>query len=351
MLNQNPASKPATSRLLRLRGIGAILAALILFLIAACGGSASSASTKPTVTIGVYGGNLLPAEVAVAKGYFAKQGINVQLKTLAAGPAIASAATTGSVDIGFGDTLAWAAAVTNGFSNLMLIQGGDISLPTLKSDEHIVARQGITSPRQLAGKTIGTIPYPEMNVATRLWLQQNGVNPATVRFISIQDGTQGALLRTGGADAVEGRNVGEDKQLVAQDHATDFGEVFGAQPNNSISTASFASRQWLENNKATAAKVVTALRQATDYIRTAPSQDLAALATRYAGISYPALEKQYPGIVAETSWAREQPAVFTPTAIAATNTWIQDAVRVGQLKKPVDVSKYLWPTATETTPR
>jgi ABC-type nitrate/sulfonate/bicarbonate transport system substrate-binding protein len=308
--------------------------------------SATAAGPEPTVTVGVFAGNLIAVQVADAEGYFAKEGVKVQFKTLQAGPAIAAAAEAGSIDIGYGDTLAWAAAVGNGFSDLNLVQGGTSAEPNLGSDEHILGAPGISSVKDLAGKKIGIIPYPEFNVATKLWLKKNGVDPSTVQFVTIQDGTQASLLSTGSVSAVEGRNIGEDQTLVSQSHAKDFGYVFGPIPKDTVNTAYFAKKSWLEKNKATAQKVTTAIREGATYLKTAPASTLATIATKYAGIDFAQLEKQFPGITKKTDFGRQTPPVFNKPAIAATNEWIKDAVAQGQITKAFDVTPYLWPTAT-----
>ncbi len=354
----NPMNHVRSSiRSRRTSGRLAALAVVAGLAIAGCGSSNSSSSSTSassgsgsskttTVTIGVYAGNLLSAEVAEAKGYFANHHIDAKIKTLAAGPAIVAATQSGSVDIGVGDTLAWAAAVGHGFGDLDLLEGSTMQTKALGSDEHMIAAKGITSPSQLAGKTVGYIPYPEMTVATRLWLQQHGVNPDGVKYVTISDGTQASLLQHGSAQLVEGRNAGENETISKQAGGTDFGEVFGVLPEDTINVSYFAKKSWLSANPTVADNVVAALREADNYTRTAPATDLAAIATRYAGFNYTTLEKQYPGIIKRTNWYREAPPVFTPTAIAATNEWIKEAVAQKQVTKAFDITPYLWRTAT-----
>jgi NitT/TauT family transport system substrate-binding protein len=331
----------------------AALAAAAALTLAGCSGSGSGAaaaggSATPTVTVGVFAGNLIPVEVAEAKGYFADAGVKVQFKTLAAGPAIAAAAESGSVDIGYGDTLAWAAAVGNGFTDLDLVQAGSQASPDLGSDEHILVSgtSGITSPKQLEGKKVGIIPYPEFNVATKLWIKAAGGDPSTVKFVTIQDGTQAALLAGGDVDAVEGRNLVEDQTLVQENGAVDLGYVFGPIPDKAVNTAYFAKKSWLSANKSAAQKVVDAIRKGADYVNTAPSSALAPIAEKYAGMDFTSLEKKYPGITDKTDWGRQPAPVFDAAAVAATNEWVKDAVEQGQIKKAFDIKPYLWSTAS-----
>ncbi len=341
----------------RTRALAAVaLGAAAALTLAGCAGSGSSGSggaeaaskAEPTVTVGVFAGNLIPVEVALAKGYFDQVGVKVELKTLNAGPAIAAAAESGSVDIGYGDTLAWAAAVGNGFTDLDLVQGGSQASPDLGSDEHILvsAKSGITSPKDLTGKKVGIIPYPEFNVATKLWIKAAGGDPSTVKFVTIQDGTQAALLASGDVDAVEGRNLVEDQTLTKENGALDLGYVFGPIPDKAINTAYFAKKSWLTANKGTAEKVVDAIRKGARYVNTAPSSDLATIAEKYAGMDFTSLEKKYPGITDKTDWGRQDPPVFDKAAIAATNEWVKDAVEQGQIKKAFDIAPYVWPTAS-----
>ncbi len=94
---------------LRLR---ALLATLALPLVLA----AAPTSSPPPVTLKVGEvGPPLALLAAIDRGYFAKQNITVDLIPLVNGPALISATIGGSLDLNFGDTFAWAAAVGQGF--------------------------------------------------------------------------------------------------------------------------------------------------------------------------------------------------------------------------------------------
>lgn len=331
-------------------------AALVLSLTAACGGSASagsggaSANGVATVRMGIYPGNLISAQIAQQQGYFKKQHLDVQFVTLAAGPAIVAAAEGGSVDVGYGDTLAVAAAAGNGFGKVRIIQPGNIQTTRHSSDEDLLAgpKSGVKSVSDLAGKTVGVIPYPEIDVASRLLLQSHGVDPNSVKFITITDGTQASLLRTGDADAVEGRNIGEDKKLTGESKAVDLGSPLDAIPPSTITTSYFANTSWVKKNPKVAARLVTALREAAHYYNTASDKQLGALGAKYGGVDYPSLAKTYPDILSEAHWGSWPTGPVSPADITATQNWVNTAVKYGQLKKSVPVKPLLYKTATES---
>ncbi|MEW2547352.1 ABC transporter substrate-binding protein [Streptomyces sp. NPDC047002] len=352
--SRRPSGTAAAGRR-RLRGPAALGAAtLALSLTAACGGSGASdagaSDGVATVRLGIYPGNLISAQIAQQQGYFKKHRLNVTFRTLSAGPAIVAATENGSVDVGYGDTLAVAAAAANGFGKVKVIQPGNIQTTEPSSDEDLLAgpASGVKSVADLKGKTIGVIPYPEINVAARLLLKNHGVDPDSATFITITDGTQAALLKTGGADAVEGRNIGEDKKLAGESGAEDLGSPLDAIPPHTITTSYFGNTEWLKKNPGAAARLVAALREAAHYYNTAPDSRLGALGAQYGGVDYPALAKKYPDILQQAHWGSWPAEPAGPADIAATQKWIATAVSFGQLKKTVRVEPLLYRTATES---
>ncbi len=307
--------------------------------------TASASTSGATVKVGVFPGFLLGPEVAEAKGYFAKHGVRAQLVTLTAGPALMAAVANRSVDVAFGDTLAWAAATTNGFTNIRLLLGGTVTEPRFPSAMHLVAgpKSGVKSVADLAGKSIGVIPTPQMTVATDAWLQRNGVDPRSVKVVTIQDGTQQSALKGNSLAAVQTRNTAQNMTL-AQGGTTDLGSPLDIEPTGTANANYFANAQWIASDPRAAQGTAAALRDASVWLNSATSQEKADIAARYSGIDYDRLARTQPNLIRDIQWEQW---ITGPVDVTATQQWIDAGVRNGLIRRSVNLSDYLAPTATQ----
>ncbi|MDO8208815.1 ABC transporter substrate-binding protein [Conexibacter sp. CPCC 206217] len=352
-------------RTLTARALVAILALGTTLALAACGSSddssgddsggsssASSATTTAdagassaqTVKIGVFPGLLLGPEVAEAQGMFERNGVRAELVTLTAGPALMAAVAKGSVDVVFGDTLAWAAATSNGFDNIQVLLGGTVTDSRSPSPMHLIAGpdSGVRTVADLSGKTIGVIPTPQMSAAIGVWLQQNGVDPRSVRVVTVQDGNQSSALKTNSLAAVQTRNTAQNLDLTRNYGGVDLQSPLDAEPQGTANANYFANAQWVQDDPELAQRTATALREASVWLNDAPSQEKADLAARYAGIDYARLSARLPGLIRQIQW---EPWITGPIDLDATQRWIDVGSTIGLLRRAVEIADHLAPTA------
>ncbi|MGO8874025.1 MAG: ABC transporter substrate-binding protein, partial [Acidimicrobiales bacterium] len=141
----------------------------------ASGGSSSGSSGAPvTLSLG-YLTNLTHASalVGVQNGYFKKYlpaNVTLQTSTYNAGPAEVTAMLAGSLDAAYMGPNSAITAYTQGKGSIRIISGAT------SGGAALVVNKSITSPSQLAGKTIAT---PQLgntqDVALRTWLKKQGL--------------------------------------------------------------------------------------------------------------------------------------------------------------------------------
>lgn len=155
-------------------------------------GSSTSADGLTTLTVAAVPGiDDAPLFIAANDGQFAAEGLKVQIRDYGSASSEIMALKTGHADVAAGDYADFLYAQYHQKGLLVVAEGYDAVSGVMGV---LVAQgSGITTPKRLAGKTIGTpepqeipysasIPYSLETLATQSVLQDDGVNPASVRW-------------------------------------------------------------------------------------------------------------------------------------------------------------------------
>jgi NitT/TauT family transport system substrate-binding protein len=178
------------------------------FLLAAAVGVATFAPVRParaddTLRIGAL---LLDntAEVFYARelGMFKRAGLDVDITTFPSGGAAASALVGGAVDISIGDVLTVAEAHSRGVP-LSYLAPATVYTKAFPAYELLVAA---TSPIRVArdfnGKTVAVNALKNiLQVPTQAWIDNNGGDAKSVKFIEVPFPTMAAAILDGRVDA------------------------------------------------------------------------------------------------------------------------------------------------------
>ena len=194
-----PVASPVRDRLRasRSRTIFSTMFGLAVVLLAAgCSaagtGASGSAGGLTTLTVAAVPGiDDAPLYIASDDGQFAAEGLKVRIRDYGSASSEIMALRTGRADVAAGDYADFFYAQYHQRGILVVAEGYDAVSGVMGA--LVLPDSGITTPKQLAGKTIGTpepqeipysatIPYSLETLATQSVLQDDGVDPASVRW-------------------------------------------------------------------------------------------------------------------------------------------------------------------------
>jgi NitT/TauT family transport system substrate-binding protein len=140
---------------------------------------------------------------ALDQGFYAKYGLDVDVVTMANGAVVAAAVAGGALDVGSGNTIAIATAHEHGIPFKLIAPSGAFNKDD-PTDGIVVAGTSLfKTAKDLAGKIFGIAGLRNISeVYTRAWLDQNGVDNRSVKFVELTFPEMAATLASGRVDAV-----------------------------------------------------------------------------------------------------------------------------------------------------
>jgi len=192
-------------------------------------------------------------------GFFAKAGLTVQIQPGQNGAAIAASVAGNAVDIGYADIGALAKAHTRGidFSIIAPAALWDASAPV---NAIMVAKSStVRSAKDLNGKTIAV---PGLGTSASFgmfaWLDANGADSSTVKFIELPYAAMPAALDAGRIDAA---HVAEPFLSAAKDHARILASADDTLGKEYLRTVWFVRTSWAAEHPDLVARFATVMRQ------------------------------------------------------------------------------------------
>jgi NitT/TauT family transport system substrate-binding protein len=190
-----------------LRGLLALLLAPLLAL-TACGNDSSPATNtaggleKTDIKVGVLPVlGVAPFYIALEKGYFKDEGLNVQAEVFKSGADAIPAMTGGSIDAVFTNYISLFSAQAKGVAKFRVIAEASNSAPN-SFGLYVMPNSPVKDTKEMVGKKIG-VNAPN-NIATVLaneTLKSAGVDTAAVEYVVAPFPNHGALLEKGEIDA------------------------------------------------------------------------------------------------------------------------------------------------------
>jgi ABC-type nitrate/sulfonate/bicarbonate transport system substrate-binding protein len=254
------------------RNILMMVRAIAIFILAL--GTASSSNAAETITLRfgqipstVHGMTSLPRFVAEEKGFFAKEGLKVELVQIPGGTdKMVKALDRGEIDLTQTATPYLIQAVLAG-SDAVAVAG-----ETANPIYSLIARPEIATFADLKGKTLGlSLPVDTISVSTRKLLALKGLNGADYRVKELV-GTPVRFdcLRKGECDAVP---LGQPDDLIAIKQGY---RRLGVS-NEAVAAFQFevvaAGRSWAQANKDNVVRFVRALAAAFRFVRDPANRD------------------------------------------------------------------------------
>lgn len=207
-----------------------------------------------------------PLYTAIREGYFAEEGVNVQLRVIKSGPEGNEALAAGNLDVAFSILPSLIVANVQGVpADLVSIYGASIDGPQVRDHRIIVQKDSsISGARDLANKKVAIVGWPgkTSDVLEFLdFLDRHGMREEQVTLVGMAHGDMVGALASGIIDAAACAepyiNLGViDGQVKTLEQ--DEGYYYHPQ-NESEVTTYLARRSWMDANVDTAARFLRAI--------------------------------------------------------------------------------------------
>lgn len=247
---------------------GLLCAAALLGVIAADGGRTAQAGERTKLRL-AYGAKIHygPQIIALKKGYFAAQGLDVEGKTVQAGIQAAEAMTSGSADVGvMGDAPAVIALASGMPLRLVASYGGGEKMHRLVA----AAGSRIHKPADLTGKRVAVQMGSSTHGAFLLFLSKHKVDVKRLQLVPLDPADMPEAMASRQIDAAVGSepwpsNI-EDRVKGSYDVATLSGL------GNNFPLVMLVTERYAKEHPEAVVAALKATRQATDLMHREPTQ-------------------------------------------------------------------------------
>lgn len=238
-----------------------IVALLVLVM-----GPALAQPTLPTIRVGAPPAeDTVPLYYAAKADLFSKAGLNVQITSMTSGAAISAAVAGGAIDIGLSSLQGLISGHAHGLPFQLIAPGALYSskdpyaLMVVRSDSNI------RTAKDLDGKTIAQPALKDLDwIASYGWMQQNGGDPKSAKFIELPNPQLTPALLDGRIDAF---TVGEPwiQRALDTGKVRIIGKSFDAIAPAFLMTGWFSTSDYIAKNRDTVEKFLRVMRQASEY--------------------------------------------------------------------------------------
>lgn len=204
--------------------------------------------------------------IALGKGYFQDQGLDVTLQTYPHGKATLNAVIEGEADLGSTSETPFMHAVLNGEKIYALA-----TMLTAEKHLAIIARKdrGIVTAQDLKGKTIGVTLGTNGEYFLDTVLLFHGISREEIQTVDLKPGQMFDTLMNGGVDAIATWNP---QMYQAQKALADQGRTFYAEGLYAPAFVIAARQEYVHTNPEIIKKVVRSLINATKFIHDQPEE-------------------------------------------------------------------------------
>jgi NitT/TauT family transport system substrate-binding protein len=206
-----------------------------------------------------------PMFVAMEKGFFKAEGIELETVPMAGGAVIVQGVTSGDLQFGWTNVISLYQAYVEGF-DFKLIAGGATNVRGSNETHAIVVGKDspIKSAKDLEGKTVAVNTLNNIvHLMAMAWVDKNGGNSTKIKFVEIPFPAMEAALVAGKVDAI---SVQEPFAAVAarKPETRVLSNPWGDVLPKFLIASWFASEKWIQKNKATGQAFVRALNRGID---------------------------------------------------------------------------------------
>ncbi|PRB74653.1 nitrate ABC transporter substrate-binding protein [Arthrobacter sp. MYb214] len=317
------------------------LASLSVLALAACssgspsGGStgedaAGSDGSLEKITVGVIPiVDTAPIWLGESKGFFAEEGLDLEIETATGGSAIVPGIQSGSYDFAFSNLISVMVANDKGL-DMKFVANGISTTGDVKSDVGSVLVKNdskISSPKDLAGKKVSVNNLSNIGDTTiKSIVEEDGGDPASIEFVEVPFPDAPAALENGIVDAAW---ILEPFQSTALDAGAKMLSANFAEFDPELDVAGyFTSAQYAQENPEVTEKFTKAMDKSLQYAQENPDEVREVVGT------YTKISEE---VRADMVLPRFRPD-FNREAVQELG---DAALSYGTLSKPVDLEKLL----------
>lgn len=246
--------------------------------VAGCGGSSQKAQAngngKVTVNVGIIPLTSTSAlMLGVKKGFFDQENLKVVTHQAQSGAALVPAVASGQYQFAFSNNLSLILAYSKGLPVRIVRSANTAGSDPSPTEESLVVSKssGITSPKQLAGKTIALDSLnntPQIAVMTTL--KKAGVDPKSVKFVELGYPDMPQALKQGRVAAAD---ISEPTLTVAKQQ----GLVSIANPYRDLAeglplSSWFTTQKFIDSNSDVVKRFDAAVDKSNNYAQKHPDE-------------------------------------------------------------------------------
>lgn len=233
-------------------------------------GTRASAQNAPLTTVrvgAVPADSLSPLLYAMRTGMFEKAGLKLELQTLGGGDAVTQAMVGGALDIGLTSLVSLMQAHQRGIP-LFIIAPGGLWIDQNVAGLLVLVDSPLKTARDLDGKVVSTASLLALGtVAMDAWMDQNGGDSKTVRFLELPWTAAGAALHQGRIDAAIVDNPAY-AQALADGSVRTVTRVYTAIAKQFLLGAWFVTGDYLAKNRSVVTRFARVWADAAAFTRT-----------------------------------------------------------------------------------
>jgi NitT/TauT family transport system substrate-binding protein len=207
-------------------------------------------------------------------GLFAKAGLDVRMQPINFSAAIASGVLAGAIDIGNSSSLTLTVAHNKGLPLVFVAPANAFLLHKGNAESGIVvaAASPIRIAKDLNGKTFGCSGLGSFGeYIPRAWVDANGGDSSTMKFVEAPNAELGAAVSSGRADAAFISPPAFQKS-IAEENCRMLAIASDAVAKEFMASGWFATTAWAKENAATVAAFASAIHDATLWARANPER-------------------------------------------------------------------------------
>ncbi|MFC5212684.1 aliphatic sulfonate ABC transporter substrate-binding protein [Streptomyces coerulescens] len=321
-----------SSTLTRRRLSATVAGLAAMALLTACGGDSSSGASGDKVRFGYindFNGASLIA-IADAKGLWKKHGLTSEAKAFTNGPLQIQALGTDNLDFGYiGPGAMWLPASG---------QAKVVAINTLGNSDRVIAQPGITSMRQLKGKTVAVPEGTSGDMILSLALEKAGMTKNDVKLVPMDPST---IVSAFSSKQVDGAGFWYPAAATIKKQVPDLQELAknaDFEDDVSFPTAFVARNNLVADNPQKVEKVLAVLREAIAF-RSAHTDEAVELTAEKLKLPVDQVKAD-----AANNKVLSVEELDSLTRDGTIDTWLKGMndyfVGAGKLKKPVDPKTY-----------